>query len=270
MSIDCERVIFIHIEKGQPSMHAKHFVFRPQSKLYRQFIISFALSLLQLFGSNPFFFAPVIAQSTTEPEPTQIYLPLITFQVASKIPPPRPPIWDPRLDQRGAIFIPAQVTPGQGYWRLIKAVWFNQDESGGRHHIFVDTLNGSGTRQIDVPVLVSWTDDTAKIITQAKANEAYAADFAMFAIAPSYQARPDANAPADSVDGMGLGEIDDPAHGVHTSYGLTWQWTIASTPPEPTLTVTATPIITVTSTATATPTITMTPSPTVTVDFANS
>ncbi|MCX6047391.1 MAG: hypothetical protein NT075_19975 [Chloroflexi bacterium] len=193
-------------------------------------------------------------------------MPFISVQISSA----RPPIWDPRLDKRGAIFIPAQVTPGQGYWRLMKAVWFDQDESAGRHHVFVDTLTISGTRQSDVPVLVSWTDGATSIVTQAKANEVYATDFAMFAIAPSYRARPAATAPADSVDGMGLGSIEDPTHGIHTSYGLTWQWTIASAPPEPTGTVTATPTITVTPTitmtatptATARPTITITPLPT--------
>ncbi|MCX6048139.1 MAG: hypothetical protein NT075_23820, partial [Chloroflexi bacterium] len=100
-------------------MQPQHFTHRPQSKIYRQFVVSFALSLLQLLGSNQFFFTPAIAQSTTEPEPIHLYLPFISVQISSA----RPPIWDPRLDKRGAIFIPAQVTPGQGYWRLMKAVW---------------------------------------------------------------------------------------------------------------------------------------------------
>ncbi len=156
--------------------------------------------------------------------------------------------------------MPAQVTPGTGYWRLIKAVWFNSTESEGRHHILVDTLALSGTRQTDVPMLIRWEEGTTTVTTQAKAGEPFAADFPMFSIAPAYVARPDDGAAADQVEGMGMGEIEDPLRAHHTSYGLTWQWTIASAPITPTLTpvVTTTPTVTATSTPTATPTPTST------------
>jgi len=125
------------------------------------------------------------------------------------------------------------VSPGQGYWRLTQRIWFNTSESQGRHHIFIDTLNESGKRQTDVEVVIQWSDGATTVSTATKPGEAYAADFPMFARAPAYNARPNDGAPADEVVGMGLGELDDPDHGHHTSYGLTWQWTIvgATSPP---------------------------------------
>jgi|GEM_PF-700414 len=90
----------------------------------------------------------------------------------------------------------------------------------------------------------------------------------MFSLAPAYAARPYDGAPADMVDGMGLGEIDAPDHAHHTSYGLIWQWTVVDAPPTVTPTSTITPIPTTTLmptiTPTITPTVTVTPTATVT------
>jgi hypothetical protein len=184
--------------------------------------------------------------------------------------------WDPRLDQRGAIFLPATVTPGEGYWCLVRAVWYDSQESEGRRNVFVDILNEAALRQPGVPVRITWPDGEHTIITQAKPGEPYAADFPMQSLAPAYRAQVNDGAPSDAIDGMGLGEIDDPSHAHHTSYGLVWQWTIAEEPPTPTATATltvtltitpsrtptGTPSITPTGTVTTTPTATVTPTPT--------
>jgi hypothetical protein len=168
-------------------------------------------------------------------------------------------VWDPRLDQRDATFIPATVTPGQGYWCLVRARWYNSQESEGRRNIFVDTLDDEGRRLAEVPVRITWADGDHTIITQDKPGEPYAADFPMQSIAPAYRAQVDDGAPSDAVDGMGLGEIDDPEHAHHTSYGLVWQWTIAAAP---TPTATATLTVTLTVTPTALPTVTSSITPT--------
>ncbi|MCB0156671.1 MAG: hypothetical protein KDD83_00960 [Caldilineaceae bacterium] len=185
-------------------------------------------------------------------------------------------LWDPRLDARGAVLVEATVTPGQGYWRLVRARWYNVDESQGRHHIFMDTLDAHGARITGVPLLVTWPDGVTTVASQAKPGEEYAADVAMYALAPAYAARPDDGAPADRVDGMGLGDIDDPAHAHHTSYGLVWQWSTAPAPgtltPVPTVTPSATPTPTPTATATpantSTPTLTPSATPTTTHLFS--
>ncbi|MCB0096776.1 MAG: PQQ-dependent sugar dehydrogenase, partial [Caldilineaceae bacterium] len=83
---------------------------------------------------------------------SQIFLPIANRDSATSgpgegIPTPTPVPgngeleWDPRLDQRTVQLTTAQPTPGQGYWKLIKGVWYDVTESEGRHHIFVDTLD---------------------------------------------------------------------------------------------------------------------------------
>lgn len=141
-------------------------------------------------------------------------------------------VWDPRLTQRGVKLIPAQVKPGQGYWRLVQAKWFDEGEPpfDGKHHIFVDTLDASGNRQPGVRMQMA-TLDGSEILgyanTEAKPGELYAANFPMFVAAPAYRAQPVGDAPADVVSGLGLGSIAVPNLPVLTSTGLTWQWTIA-------------------------------------------
>ncbi len=157
----------------------------------------------------------------------RVYVPTI-FGV-----PPLPPVdWDPRLDVRGTVIIPADVQPGQGYWRLVKGVWYGPDEPpfAGQHHIFVDTLNQAGERQPGVPVEIRSVDKTIlwqTIITEEKRGDLYAANFPMYNLAPSYWAMPTDGNPADAVSGMGLGSIEHPEYAYHVSYGFVWQWTIA-------------------------------------------
>ena len=140
--------------------------------------------------------------------------------------PQQPLDWDDRLTLRGAALVPAQVTSGQSYWRLVKAVWYDEEESQAKHHIFVDALDMFGQRQIGVPVLIV-NGGSFTITTEAKPSEPYAANFPMFARAPAYSASPNSGAPADHVTGMGLGDLEHPDWNIHTSYGLTWQWTVA-------------------------------------------
>lgn len=177
--------------------------------------------------------------------PYAAYLPLIQTENKTLSPTPTAIVdWDPQLTERGARFIAAKVTIGEGYWKLVKAEWFDEQEAGGRHHILMDTLDSSGQRAVNVPVMVAWKDGSIKVSTELKPGETYAANYAMYDIAPSYSAQP-TDAPADRVEGMGLGSIERPTWKIHTSYGLVWQWTVASTPPlTATATVTTTPVVT--------------------------
>ncbi|MCB0144196.1 MAG: hypothetical protein KDE50_30190, partial [Caldilineaceae bacterium] len=147
---------------------------------------------------------------------SQIFLPIANRDSANAgpgegIPTPTPVPgngeleWDPRLDQRTVQLTTAQPSPGQGYWKLIKGVWYDVTESEGRHHIFVDTLDPNSARQSDVPVLISWPDGNSTINTQLKPGEEYAADYGMFSVGYEYSARPDDGAPADTVSRLGMG-----------------------------------------------------------------
>lgn len=193
--------------------------------------------------------------------PYAAYLPIVQTQPEAPMPTLFALDWDPRLTERGAVLVGAQVAAGDGYWKLVKAQWFDEQASGGRHHILVDVLDSNGQRATNIPIKVAWKDGNAQVFTEIKPGEAYAANYAMFDIAPSYSAQPSTAAPADRVEGMGLGSLELPKWKVHTSYGLVWQWTIASTPP-----LTITPVITPQGTPTIVPTIpmtlTVTPTPT--------
>ncbi len=197
------------------------------------------------------------ATNPPTPTPTGTATATPTPQPTSSNLPPRQ--WDPRLDQRGTVLQPAQVQPGQGYWRLVEAAWLDEAESGGRHHILVDVRDSQGRRMVGVPVRFWWNGGESILSTQEKPGEPFAVDFAMFAVAPAYGAVPADGSPADRVWGMGLGSIEQPYFTIHTSYRLVWQWTVAPSGSEPT----PTPPPGATPTPTPTPAITM-PTPTAT------
>lgn len=239
-----------HLPQTGKQLHSK----RPLHRLLFNMALT-AVTLLCLYRA-------VLAQ-IDEPAPADVlpyalYLPMIyTTAGSQQVMPTRD--WDPRLTARGAWLVEAQVAPGEGYWHLVKARWFDPLESQGRHHILVDLLDSNSQRLSNVTVTVAWADGNTTITTEPKPGESYATNYAMYALAPAYAAQPLTDAPADRIEGMGLGTIEDPYRAFHTSYGLTWQWTIAASVP------TITPTTTTTVTLTATPEVTTTPAVTVTV-----
>ncbi len=243
------------------------------------FCTTLLLSTLYLLDTYQLFFAQSDPGGTIPTEQSHtVFLPVVQLPLPPPTPTPtaiptqEPPVvrdleWDPRLDERGARLVRATVTPGQGYWRLVKAVWYNHIEAGGRHHILIDTLDTAANRQSAVAVQIAWPDGHATVQTEAKPGEQYATNYPMYALAPAYTVFPANGAPADRVEGLGLGEINEPYLAFHTSYGLVWRWTIASS--APTATTSPTPTVTIpsvtttpTSTLSATPTAALTGTPT--------
>ena len=51
---------------------------------------------------------------------------------------------------------PAAVAVGQKYWRLVKAVYFDEASAGGRVNIFVGVLDETGKGITDIPVKMEW------------------------------------------------------------------------------------------------------------------
>lgn len=140
-------------------------------------------------------------------------------------------MWDERLTERGVVLIPAQVQPGQGYWRLVQGQWFDVEDPpfAGNHHIYVEALDMAGQRQTGVRMRMVSPDAVENygyITTEAKSGEPYAANFAMYKVAPAYRVEPADGMPADAVAGMGLGNIEHPDLPMLTSYGFTWQWAV--------------------------------------------
>ncbi len=189
------------------------------------------------------------------------------------------PTWDARLTQRGAVLVPAQPTPGEGYWRLVSGVWYDVGEGPNTIMglIYVDALDAAGMRQTDVFIRIRNLAGVTlqDLRTEAKPGELYAANFPMGLTAPAYSAQP-LNAPADAVYYMGLGSLDGSNRTAPTGYGLVWQWTIAggaSATPTPTPTLTPTPSPTgsppPSPTASSTPSPTPSPTPTATYLFSS-
>jgi hypothetical protein len=208
------------------------------------------------FVQNPVFlpFIAAAPPSTLTPTPTETHTPTATWTPTQTLTPSVTPTttatrqpgeleWDERLDQRGAKILYATPTPGQGYWRLIKGIWYGPEEPpfAGQHHIFVDALRPDGSRQPGVAFNVTNLDATmvlATIVTELKPGDPYAANFPMYQLAPAYRTMPSDGSPADAVTNLGLGSIEYPYLAYHTSYGFVWQWTVA---PAATETPTSTP-----------------------------
>lgn len=206
----------------------------------------------------PFVAAPPLPTAT--PTPTETLTPSVTPTPTETLTPtitptPCEPLvmdWDPRLCRRGVKVTPAAPQPGEGYWRLVKGVWYGPDEPpfAGQHHIFVDALRADGSRQPGVLFDVTNLDATtlfSRMTTELKPGEPYAANFPMYKVAPAYRTIPSDGSPADAVTNLGLGSIEHPEYAYHTSYGFVWQWVVA---------VTATPADTATPTPTVTPALT--------------
>lgn len=138
---------------------------------------------------------------------------------------PGPNVWDGRLDQLGVTWAPANVEPGQPYWRLVEAHWADENESGGRHHIFVTVLDENGNRIVGQPVVVRWADGQDVRPTEDKPANEPSYNFQMYAAGHAYTAYVD-GLPSDSVSGMGLGTIAQRTWKYHTSFYLVFQRTI--------------------------------------------
>lgn len=131
-------------------------------------------------------------------------------------------IWDARLSQLGIVVEDASVAPGQSYWRLVKALWRDKEESGGSHHIYVETLDQSGLRTQDVAVRVSWGDGSQLLTPEAKPAEEYPMNFDMYAAGYAYHVNVDGQA-SDMIRNLGMGTIAARQSGEHTSFLLTFQ-----------------------------------------------
>ncbi len=171
------------------------------------------------------------ATATVPPSPTSTRRPAPPATAVPTVSPLAARSWDPRLTQRGAQLIPAQAKAGQGYWRLIEAHWYDEGEApfDGKHYIYVEARNPSGARQTGVRFQMASLDLSevlGYVVTEAKPGELYAANFAMFVVAPAYRVEPSDGSLADAVSGLGLGSLTSPGLPTLTSYGFTWQWTI--------------------------------------------
>ena len=133
-----------------------------------------------------------------------------------------PRIWDPRLDQLGVYVEDAQVEPGQPYWRLIEAQFWNEKESGGKHHIYVEVLDENGDRVVGHPVTVFWGDGSYTGNIEDKNPPDLGFNYQMYASGYAYSVKVE-GLPSEIVKGAGMGDIKNRFMGIHTSYLLTFK-----------------------------------------------
>jgi hypothetical protein len=258
------------------------------------FLVCAVFTLLAVIVLEVLAFPARGASILTETPAVRVYLPYVAGPQPTPTPTRTPTsiTWDPRLDLRGATLIPASVTPGHGYWKIVAGVWFDVNDvrpmGVGDHDIAFDVLDAAGIRQVGQAIKITWTTDGAcnasnvalsgpeslgpatttcidRVYAQAKPGETYAGSYPMYHLAPTYSIAVEDSNPSDAVAGLGLGSIAYPGFKMHTSYGFIWRWTIAGEAtatgtPTPGHTPTGTP--TGTSAPTGTPTATLTGTPT--------
>ena len=129
--------------------------------------------------------------------------------------------WDSRLDAMNVQLVRAQPAAGQTCYRLVKAKWFSEAESGGRHHIYGDVLDEEGKRIIGQRVIVAYSDQTVFMVTEDKPYPELSSNMPMYAVLGTYRCQ--VEGVSDVVTGLGMGSAEAPGHALHTSFELTFQ-----------------------------------------------
>ena len=94
------------------------------------------------------------ATRTPRPQPTPNVVPIAAPALAMPVAPPalprewNMPAWTSVED--------ANVTSGQKYFRLVKAIYFAEASAGGRVNILVGVLDENGKELADIPVRMEW------------------------------------------------------------------------------------------------------------------
>lgn len=130
--------------------------------------------------------------------------------------------WDPRLDKLGVVVEDAPAAPGQQYWRLIEGRWADEQEAGGKHHIYVELLDENGNRVVGNPVTVYWGDGSYTNPTEDKAPPDFGWNYQMYAAGNAYNVKVE-GMPSDIVHGAGMGDIERPKYGIHTAFYFTYK-----------------------------------------------
>lgn len=180
--------------------------------------------------------------------PVTNHLPFTPNQSPSTPAPDVPRKVDQRLiNDMGIKLVDVQPTdPNADVWRLIEARWFNKQEAGGRHHIYVEAVDENGNPVADVPFEVHYP---GKVVPR-KTNGRRGFDAANFDMYPARNGY-DLHFPGgDSVLGAGMGAPTPDGGfnaGEHTAMLFRYQRQKAggSVQPQPQPPVTTVPIPTV-------------------------
>jgi len=150
-------------------------------------------------------------------------LPYVTLPpVPTPIPQPRAQLpstqWDARLDGLGVRVNRAAANAGQPVFRLVSALYRDENESGGLHHIYVEVLDEHGQRLAGQPIVQAWRDGQVTFSTEQKYAPEYGANVPIYGVQgeDNYRIYVE-GAASDVVEGLGL------PGGHLVSYLLTFQ-----------------------------------------------
>lgn len=115
---------------------------------------------------------------------------------------------DSRLGALGVGIAPANVAPGQPYWRVVEVIFHSEAESGGRHAIQIDVLDERGGRIVGQPVTISWGGGSAQVVIENKPFPEYGANYPMYNAGCSYSVSI-GGLPSESVTCLGLGDLGE-------------------------------------------------------------
>ena len=188
--------------------------------------------------------SPPTPTQTPEPSPTPAPVIVQTFAqtsiqaepVVAQVPPPEEPTptpeavvaaaaprqLDSRLQGLGVTIEDAQVQPGQPYWRLVEVRWEDEQQAGGKHHIYVDVMDENGKRVQNQPVTVFWGDGSHTAALEDKPAPDFGFNYQMYAAGYAYNVKVE-GLPSDVLRGAGLGDLTKRFHGIHVAYYLTYQ-----------------------------------------------
>jgi hypothetical protein len=161
---------------------------------------------------------------TAPPPPTPTRRPAATRPPpTATLPPPAanplPLEWDRRVDLLSppVKLVPADVAPGQAYWRLVRLEWWKAGE-GGNTLLYVSTLDEQGNPLWGQKVIV---EHGPQEVLYTQPGGAYGANYPMASTLNSYHVFIGGDLPSERVTGLGLGEwyggLD------HTTFVLVFQ-----------------------------------------------
>jgi hypothetical protein len=126
-----------------------------------------------------------------------------------------------------------------GCWKIVDAVYWNEGESNGLHHLFARTLDSHGN-QIVQPFTVAWADGSTTAQTKPPPDygdiplwDCHFPDQGETGAYRGFAGIWEAN--SDTIHGLGLPYCQ------HVSFVVTWQWVESGSTPTPTPAPTATP-----------------------------
>ena len=87
--------------------------------------------------------------------------------------PETPVVYEPAdvMTRYGLQIVPAEVTPGQAYWRIVYVEHYAPEKNNGMQNLFCDVLDEAGHRVYGAQILINWPGASAVATVDKPANE---------------------------------------------------------------------------------------------------